>query len=417
LLGGSGLIVGDVFNNGFVNPGTSPGTLTINGNFSQSSSGTLQIEVASPSVFDRLVISGNANLDGTLQILNLGRRLKYGQRYAFLQAGRINGTFDQILMPQPGTFRGRFLAEGGTGSLIVAPTSYTLVAQTDNQRRVAKALDSFIPARSGDRQTVSIALDIQTEDQYPYAFDQIAPGFYDSLTEITIGQAFAQTQMINQRLSSVRLGARGFQAIGFDEQPIKHDKDGKSVADPKTLQPPSGSPSPSWNAWAMGTGIFANAKGLGGVPNYRYESGGFLAGADYAFGNQNSGGGPSLTAGLYGGYNYTYAKYSGGSSTQVNSALFGIYSTFAHGGFYADAVVGGGYNGYQSRRSIEFSTVDRTARSSPSGGQFNAAINLGYDWQAGGFTFGPIAGLQYTYAGVAPFSEDGADSLEDFPHS
>lgn len=36
LLGGSGVITGDVFNDGTVNPGNSPGTLTINGNFTLS---------------------------------------------------------------------------------------------------------------------------------------------------------------------------------------------------------------------------------------------------------------------------------------------------------------------------------------------------------------------------------------------
>lgn len=413
LLGGSGLIVGNVLNNGTLAPGNSPGTLTINGSFTQSTSGTLQIEIASPSVFDRLVVSGAANLAGTLQALNLGPALEYGQTYAFLEAGSITGDFDQILMPLPGSFRGRFLVEGGTGTLLVAPASYTLVAETPNQRRVAKALDSYITASSGDRQTVSIALDIQSADQYPGAFDQIAPGFYESLAEITIGQAFAQTQMINQRLSSVRLGARGFQAIGLDEQPLRHDKDGKSTAEAKSQKSVIEVPDPdNWSAWVMGTGIFGKSQGLSGVPNYRSQAGGFLAGADYAFGPQDGSPGPSLAAGIYGGYNYTYAKYSGGSSTQVNSALFGLYGTFAHGGFYADAVVGGGYNDYKANRSIEFSTVDRTARSSPDGGQFNAAINLGYDWHVSGFTFGPIAGFQYTYAGIAPFTEQGANSLD-----
>lgn len=73
--------------------------------------------------------------------------------------------------------------------------------------------------------------------------------------------------------------------------------------------------------------------------------------------------------------------------------------------------MGGGYNDYKVRRSIEFSTVDRTARSQPNGGQLNTSINLGYDWQVGNFTFGPIAGAQYTYAGIGGFTESGAESL------
>ncbi len=412
LLGGNGTIFGDVLNFGTVNTGNSPGTLTIAGNFTQASSGTLALEIASPTVFDRLVVSGTANLAGTLAVQNLGTSLAYGQQYAFLEAGSISGSFDQISMPQSNLYRGRFLTEGGTGILLVAPTSYTLVAETQNQRNVAKALDSFIPATSGDRLAVSTALDLQSASQYPAAFDQIAPGFYQSLGQIAINQAFTQTQMINQRLSSVRLGARGFQAIGLDEQPLKNDKDGKSTVDPKDAKTVLVIPSRlNWSAWAMGTGIFGKSQGLAGVPNFRSQSGGFLAGADYAFGTQEPGR-PALTTGFFGGYSYTAAQYAGGSDLQANSALFGLYATYSQGGFYADAVLGGGYTSYRASRSIEFSSVDRTARSTPDGGQFSAALNLGHDWKAGGFTFGPIAGLQYTYAGIAPFNESGADSLD-----
>lgn len=406
LLGGSGVINGNVFNNGTLAPGNSVGTLTINGNYVQSSSGTFQLEIASPGSFDRLLVSGNAALAGTLQVLNLGKNLKYGQQYAFLQAGSISGEFDTISMPNPSQFRGRFLTNGGTGTLVVAPTSYTLVAETPNQQRVAKALDSYIPASNNDRETVSIALDLQSEDQYPASFDQIAPTFHESVANISIEQAFAQTQILNQRLSSVRLGAAGFQAIGIENEPLVHDKDGKSVADAKDLKSEiSNLKSPSWSLWAMGNGFFGKATNVSHVPNYRFDTGGFFVGGDYRWSE-------NFSTGLYTGYQYTWADYSGGGNTQINSALFGGYASYTNGGFYTDAVVGGGYNAYRVRRPIEFSTIDRTARSNQNGGQFNAALNFGYDWEIGKFTLGPIAGVQYSYVGIASFTEDGADSLD-----
>ncbi len=417
LLGGSGIINGNVFNNGTVATGNSVGTLTINGNYTQSSSGTFQLEIASLSAFDRLLVSGNAALAGTLQVLNPGKRLKYGQQYAFLQADSISGEFDAIQMPNPSRFRGRFLTNGGTGTLLVAPTSYTLVAETPNQRRVAKALDSYIPARGNDREVIAIALDVQAAEQYPAAFDQIAPTFHESIANISIEQAFAQTQLLNQRMSSVRLGAAGFQAISIDTEPLVHDKDGKRVADSKDLTSEISTESPAWSLWAQGHGIFAKVTNVSQVPNYRFDGGGFLFGADHTFGNsarsksniQNSG--SALTTGLFGGYQGAYADYDGGGSTTINSALFGVYASYTEGGFYADAVVTGGYNNYKVRRSIEFSTIDRAARSSQNGGQLSAALNLGYDWKIGKFTLGPIAGLQYTYVGIAPFTESGAGSL------
>ena len=67
-VGGHGTINGSLASNGIVSPGNSPGTLTVNGNFNQSSSGTLRIEIAglASGQHDLLQIKGSANLAGTL---------------------------------------------------------------------------------------------------------------------------------------------------------------------------------------------------------------------------------------------------------------------------------------------------------------------------------------------------------------
>ena len=411
LLGGAGLIAANVTNRGTVAPGNSPGTLNIAGDFTQVRSGTIQIEVASPSVFDRLIVSGTATLDGTLQAINLGEALEFGQQIPLLSASRITGDFDTITLPDPSRYRGRFLRDDGTGTLLIAPASYVQVAETQNQRNVARALDRFIPATRGDRETVSTALDRLTADQYPAAFDQIGPAFHQSIANISIQQAFTQTQMINQRLSAVRLGARGFQLSGIPNEPLTFDKNGKQIADPKDLKTvlTADPTAASWTAWAMGNGTFARVTSVSQVPNHRFDSGGFLLGADYDWAPTDPNG---LTTGLFGGYQGTYADYDSNGSTRINSALFGGYASYVHGGFTTDAVLTGVYNKALVRRPIEFSTVERTARSRQEGGQVSGALNLGYDWQASGFTFGPILGGQYTYVGIAPFTETGADSLD-----
>jgi len=418
-LGGAGFIVGNVNVNGILSPGNSPGTLAIAGNLVMTGANSTLIEIASPTNYDRIVVSGSANLGGALNVIPYnGNPLAYGQQVAFLTAaGGISGEFDTINAPV--TFRGRFLklgtitalqaiyvpADDLTGILLIAPDSYTRVAATPNQRNVAVALDTFIPATSGDQETVSIALDLQTAEQYPYAFEQIMPGFYESLANIAIEQTYNQAQLLTQRMGMVRLGAQGFQAMGIS-QPIKYDKDGKSAADAKTASPiVESAMATNWNSWVMANGEFSISRGLSGVPNYKNNAGGFLVGADYRLSE-------NFAAGLFAGYEYSYAKYDGGSSTAGNSALFGLYGSYTHeDGYYADAVVSGGYTGFQTRRSIEFSTIDRTARANPNSGQFSAALNLGKDFEIGKFTLGPIIGAQYTYAGIGGFTESGAESL------
>jgi outer membrane autotransporter protein len=285
--------------------------------------------------------------------------------------------------------------------------SYVPLALNQNQRNVAAALDTFIAATSGDQQTVSIALDSMTTGEYPSAFNQIMPGFYESLASVSIEQAFNQTQMLNQRIGSVRLGAAGFQAMGGITQPLLYDKDGKSAAAAKDASPiVESAMATNWNTWALGNGQFSRTTNLSNLQNSSTEAGGFLVGADYRWSE-------NLVSGLYGGYEYTYSKYGSDSNMRGNGVNFGGYASYAtEEGYYADAVIGGGYTGYQTRRSIKFSTIDRTAKADPNSTHFSAALNLGKDFEVGKFTLGPIVGAQYTYAGIGSFTETGADSLD-----
>ncbi|NDH65689.1 MAG: hypothetical protein EBY26_04860, partial [Microbacteriaceae bacterium] len=286
ILGGSGTIFAPVTVSGTLAPGNSPGTLSM-GSLALTPTAVTDIEIESLTNFDRIVVGGAATVDGTLNVIPYnGHLLAYGQQVAFLTAdGGITGEFDTINAPE--TFRARFLNFGTTGVLLIAPDTYKRVAVTPNQQKVAKALDSFIPATSGDRETVSIALDSLTTEQFPSAFEQIMPGFYESLANIAIEQAFNQTQMLNQRISSVRLGAAGFQAIGGISQPLVHDKNGKSAADAKDASPiVESATATNWNAWALGTGMFSRSTNLGSLQNYNNDAGGFLVGADYRW-NEN----------------------------------------------------------------------------------------------------------------------------------
>ena len=226
-----------------------------------------------------------------------------------------------------------------------------------------------------------------------------------------------QTQMLNQRISSVRLGIAGFQAMGGISQPLMYDRDGKNAAeahDGGLIDWSSicggpvaeSSPSKNWNTWALGTGTFSRTINLGTMQNYNSDAGGFLVGSDYRW-NQN------FVTGLYAGYDYTYSKYIGSSNMRGNGVNFGTYASYAtEEGYYADAVIGGSYTSFQTRRSIKFSTIDRTAQADPSSTQFSAALNLGKDFEVGKFTLGPIVGAQYTYVGIGSFTETGAESLD-----
>ena len=248
------------------------------------------------------------------------------------------------------------------------------------------------------------------EDQFPEAFTS---AFYEGLGIIGIEQINAQNQFLAQRMNAVRLGGRGFQAVGI-ESPLINDKDGKSVVagdsadsgmDPtgdKNIRLPS--QDTDWSVWTQANGIFAKITNVNQLPNSHYESGGIFVGADYEWAEQ-------ITTGLFGGYQGVYSKYDNGGLNKINTGLFGAYATYQNHGFYSDAIVTGGYSNYNTKRSIQFSSIDRTATGDLDGMQFSTYIDFGYDMNIGNFTFGPIIAGQYAYMGISPFTERGAGSL------
>jgi len=100
-LGGDGTITGNVTNSGLVTPGNSSGILTINGDYSQTNVGILQIELGGTTVgteYDQLFsASGTANLDGTLNLLSISSfDPSSGDSFQILNFSTIAGSFDTI---------------------------------------------------------------------------------------------------------------------------------------------------------------------------------------------------------------------------------------------------------------------------------------------------------------------------------
>ena len=94
-LRGHGTIVGDVTNNGFVMPGGTVGTLTINGNYSQASTATLTIEV-NPTTGSQLKVNGAANLNGSLAILYDPGTYAATQYTILTATNGVNGRFSSV---------------------------------------------------------------------------------------------------------------------------------------------------------------------------------------------------------------------------------------------------------------------------------------------------------------------------------
>ena len=88
---------------GTVRPGSSPGTLTVTGNFNQGPNGTLEVDIEGPTAgsgFDVLAVTGQANLNGTLRAVHGGG---FGPAlndvFAFMTSGSRAGAFAMLDAP------------------------------------------------------------------------------------------------------------------------------------------------------------------------------------------------------------------------------------------------------------------------------------------------------------------------------
>ena len=100
LLEGSGIFRGNIHNaGGAVGPGNSPGTLTIDGDYTQGTGGSLSMEIDSLLSFDVLDIMGSATLDGPLDLqvdAAYAASAQDGDMFTIIKWDSFSGAFSSV---------------------------------------------------------------------------------------------------------------------------------------------------------------------------------------------------------------------------------------------------------------------------------------------------------------------------------
>jgi uncharacterized repeat protein (TIGR01451 family) len=108
-LAGAGTITGNVINRGQLSPGASPGRLTIQGNYTQTASGVLVVEIGGPAAgtdFDQLQVTGTAVLNGPLNLQPLSGYVPGANEvFPILTCASLQGAFASVQSTPAG---GRF---------------------------------------------------------------------------------------------------------------------------------------------------------------------------------------------------------------------------------------------------------------------------------------------------------------------
>ena len=158
---GSGTIVGAVTNSGAtIAPGNSPGTLTVTGNFTQASGGTLRMEVEGreAGAFDVLDVGGSATLGGTLDLVTSASFTPdWSDAFSVVDAPTLQVDFAEI--------KGTGLGEGMSYEIEVVNGVMTLLA-TDTvapSNPTATSASHAISDWSGDG-TIDVSLQGAADD-------------------------------------------------------------------------------------------------------------------------------------------------------------------------------------------------------------------------------------------------------------
>ncbi len=353
-LRGNGTINGNLINNGTVSPGFSPGTIIVAGDYTQGPGGTLVIEIASAILYDQLVVSGAADLDGTLQVTLLGAYNPAGQSFTIITTGTgdVNGTFSVVT--------GAAIASDVTYNtkdvtVSFTQTAFNTFAGTPNQVAVADAAQND-PDITAALNLVPLAADL------PGALNAISPQGYEIWSDI----AFARALSLSDRLARIPGRDNYYFQVGQSRNTSEGDADVRST-------------------------------------DFNSDSG--LVGGDYSFGE-------NVTFGGFLDYTETDAGLgSSGSHTNVKSIMPGIRATWNQDAWFANAALAYGFDDYKSTRQINFPGTSATAHSKTDGRQWVASIIGGRHFDAGIVSFSPFAGLLASGWKADGFTETGAGAF------
>lgn len=397
-LNGAGTITGDVTNFGTVTPGAAVGALTIDGFYTQDATGLLVTQLVSPASFDQLLISGAANLGGTLVISTPGGfSPTLGDSYNIINAGSVTSPFTTVVNPfeGPGSLVRLALVYTPTGVFVNAVqntfvNALSLIPLTPNQTAVAAALDASL----GDVRQAAVLgfLNGLNINDVPNQLNKIAPEELTAIYSISFAQLDTEIFSVQQRLASIR-------SAGWSHSYVNHEQT-TSAKDVYAVGPvPSviSRDTYRYGFFANATGQYASLGNTGNANGFDVQSVGSTVGVDVRF-NENWVLGATL------GYARSNSDLTDGGSLTADGMRAAVYAMYLQGAFYTEFLVGGSFNNYDTRRSALGGTAQGSTRST----SYDLYVGTGYNIDVNQWTFTPMASLRYTAVSIDSFEETGS---------
>lgn len=419
-LGGNGSINANVTNQGTVGAGNSIGTLTINGDYTNDSSGIVQVEVNDAGIVpgvnnDLLKVNGTATINGgTVDVRPLAGNYIAGTKYTFLEANTLVGEFAGISGDFNSSLLNVLLGYTSDSAYFTLTTSYASIAQTSNELAVATYLDANSSNPNPDLQLVLSGLNTLSDDQARGAFNQMSGQLYGTLSQVGLQDTTLIVAQLSNRLRpglfTLSDEAASIASPAQHAQPsvvLTSYSSSQSGASGQSLlrSPPPRIVEP-WSGWALGLGIGGSASADGNATGLGFGLGGALVGLERNLDERH-------LFGAYGGYVGMALNTAGPSqSAQSNGGQFGAYLRGDDGFNYYSVIGGMEFDSYRTQRALLFDGIHREAVGSYGGWQSYNYLERGVTLRGAQVCLQPFGAMQYIYLRQNGFSETGAQSLD-----
>ncbi|VVE84535.1 outer membrane autotransporter [Pandoraea sputorum] len=358
-------------------------SITINGNYVQTPVGTLQIDLNAAKTFTRLIVNGNAVLDGTLAIAP--QRGWYASGFGLnvdhlVTATSIAGTFANVTSGLASPTLSVGVSPLGDGAYAVtvarATNAYSRYGANPHTQQVGGALDRMAGTAGAALQPLIAALDFSAADgsEVRRSLRQLSPGAY--------GAMFAGALLRERQITDLVAAAVGADATrGWESE--RNTAAGAAQA------------SGGWRAFAMPFGAGYWRGGAGDMPGANGNTYGVVFGTERVASEAHD-----WTFGVHGAVSGQSTRLDGASGSGVTSALdAGVHARYgaeALGGPHAFAAVRVGVEDGRVDRSVAVNGYTGSARGTWTGASAAATAGGGWRWAlAPAMGVGPIAALDY----------------------
>lgn len=387
MLSGGGTVHGDVQNGGAVygGYGSQGGTLTIDGDYTQSPDAGLMVMVGAPKGTSRVDVTGSATVSGWVHALVPMGGYRGDARYTVLTAlGGISGRFEDDCGCY--AFLDLKLSYDPTAVHLDVARNKTAFAEMAASRNGAAVADA-VEALGIGQPFYDLAVTLNGADAASL-FGQLPGEAHGSTVTGLIETGQLIGTQINDRLRSA------FGTVGAEPLPLLAYGD-------EDITTASLTPAERYGAWGSAFGSWGSTDSDGNAGKLSRSTGGFVTGLDGLVTDD-------WRLGFLAGYSHSSFRVADRkSSASAETYHLGIYGGREWGALAFRSGLTYSWSAIDSGRQLAFYDLGGSESSSHRAGTTQVFGELGYAMKAGTVAFEPFANLAYVNVHSSGFTEQG----------